>query len=762
MSTSSHALKIRDHEELGNGSLLTEEKIGPLGILFIIFLIATVAFILDYGVLPPVYKEKDKIPAEFRARLDFQYNDPNELRTLRDEAARRARRVYSEAPDWSDGILRDLTELISIVEVAHSASDARDRAARFPKDAQLVEDIYKYNVLLGSRRKLLSTMLLEKIRWSLKTLADNGVLSSEDLIIERNKPGELREIIRLSRRNGELKEERISIEQKLIDVPHAIYELERAGWREGLPRDLERQLIAYFTAHLTNNLILDKEQTCLQIERAKELVGNGDVQIRKNDILLSKGLLIGRSELDKLHHEWAAYKRSLPFRTRMEHWIGLAVLALAMLLTFIFIISRVEEAIFRRRRALVMLGLLVLAALAGVKALLLAGYSMALAPCIFVGMVASLAFGQIVALLTLLGLCLLSAIAEIHWEAVPLEGTVPILTIVMFVGGVSAALPAARLRHRWDLLKYSVGGGLLQFVLAAGMSLLGGSRGSVPITTDAMLALINGPLCGLLVLGSLPVVESLFGILTNIRLFELADLNQPALRRIQLESPGTFAHTLMARNLAEPAAESIGANTRLVSVGMLYHDFGKTLKPEYFIENQMSAEERHRRLRPSVSALLITAHVKDGLELAYEYGLPQRLVAFIPEHHGTTLVSYFYHSAKKDAASVTDAANANSSTSETVQEAFFRYPGPKPQSRETAIAMLADTVEAATRTLNNPSAARLRSFAHELIMEKMLDGQLDECDMTFADLAKIEAAFLRVLVTRFHSRIPYPGQKDQI
>jgi putative nucleotidyltransferase with HDIG domain len=235
-------------------------------------------------------------------------------------------------------------------------------------------------------------------------------------------------------------------------------------------------------------------------------------------------------------------------------------------------------------------------------------------------------------------------------------------------------------------------------------------------------------------------------------------MNQPALRRIQTDAPGTFAHTLQVRNLAEPAADAIGANTRLVSAGVLYHDLGKTLKPEYFVENQMNAEERHSRLRPSVSTLLITAHVKDGMELAHEYGLPNQIIDFIPEHHGTTLVSYFYHTAKKNAESAENASDTTGHETDTVQEAFFRYPGPKPQSRETAIVMLADTVEAATRTLDNPSAARLRTFIHELIMNKMLDNQLDECDLTFAELMLVEAAFLRVLVSRFHSRIKYPGQ----
>lgn len=346
----------------------------------------------------------------------------------------------------------------------------------------------------------------------------------------------------------------------------------------------------------------------------------------------------------------------------------------------------------------------------------------------------------------------------------------------MMAGGIAAALPSHRLRARWDLLKYGLIGGFVQFVLTMMVCCLGIDwaagvqvnslpfnfteipiRPGFPTLTDAALALVNGPFCGLLMLGSLPLIESLFGILTNIRLLELAQTDHPALRLIQEKAPGTFTHTLAVRSLAEPAAEAIGANRLLVGTGVMYHDIGKVLKPEYFVENQMGAEELHRRLRPSVSALLITAHVKDGIELAREFGLPQQIIDFIPEHHGSTLVTYFYHSAKKQA----EAQGEGDADDTVVQESFFRYPGPKPQSRETAIVMIADTIEAATRTLDDPSPSRLAAFVHELTMAKMLDGQFDECDLTFADLRLIEEAFNRVLVTRFHSRVRYPGQADE-
>ena len=761
---SSKNKKLRDRDESSPGRAFKDDMIGPLGIVFSVLLVAGAVAILDYGVLPPVYREKERPQFNVYSRVSFDYNDPDELKILRTNAEARAPRVYTEDGEWVDKLLRDLNELIGIVDVANSARDARDRAARFPHDADLVEELFKYNDNLGGRREFLSSVLLGKIRFSLRTIAANGVLKDEDLEFERNKPGYPREIVRVTGiQNGPDKtqksESRLRVRvEKLRNIVSAVDEFRRASWRESMPSDLERLIFQHLYPRFMNNLKMDAVQSEIELQKARSLVDTGAVRVKEHDVILNKDQPIRRSDLERLHEEYRAYKASLTPEARVGHIAGLATMVTALFIMFLCVATRIQEGIFLRRRALVMLGLLLLAALCAVKALVLAGFSIALAPFVFVGIVASLAFGQSIALLTLFALCILTEFAEVRWLAFPLDAGVPALNLALMAGGIAAALPAERLRDRWDILSFAALGGIVQGFLAVGLSQLGDGWTGVPTLTDALLALANGPGCGLLVLGSLPLIESLFGILTNIRLFELADMNQPALKRIQMEAPGTFAHTLQVRFLAEPASDAIGANTRLVSAGVLYHDLGKTLKPEYFVENQMDAETLHRRLRPSVSALLITAHVKDGVELAREFGLPQKVIDFIQEHHGTTLVSYFFNSAKKSAQ-----AEAHVSGSvDAVQEAFFRYPGPKPQSRETGIVMLADTVEAASRTLDNPSAARLSVFVHELIMNKMLDGQLDECGLTFADLALIEDTFMRVLVTRFHSRIRYPNQEAEL
>jgi len=775
-----------------------DESIGPLGVIFCGLLVAAAVYILDYGVLPPVYREGSRPTANVTARLDFKYNDPNELSRLRDEAAEKAPRVYVADPQWVDNLVAPLTNLISVVEVAQTPQDLRDRTASNPQDAQLVEELYRAHQEMGERRKFLSSVMLGRIKSSLQVIAGDdlpgslpgGIVNKADLEFERNKRGEHREIIRVTPMPGNKvadaaknpgKQQFVPVE-RLRSVEMAADEFHRLSWKESLPRrQLEEQIWAHLSARMVPSLTLDTVQTELRKEMAQEAVGQGLVAVKQGDVILSKDKLkIPRADLEKLHAEYRAFKKSQPIEARVKHLLGLAAVVFATLLIFLFVTSRAEPGLLRRRRALIMLGLMMLSGVAVSRLLMLAGFSGVLTPFVFIGIVASLAFGQVVTLLALFSLCVMTTLAGVRWEAYPVEGGIPALGLALMAGGIAAALPAQRLRDRWDILKNGAIGGLVQGILVAGVAFLGeglngpatdvfGSldidhfallspRAGVPTLVDSMIALASGPLFALIVLGSLPVIESFFGILTSIRLFELADMNRPALKRIQLEAPGTFAHTLQVRFLAEPASDAIGTNTRLISAGVLYHDLGKVLKPEYFVENQMDAPERHRRLRPSVSALLITAHVKDGIELAHEYGLPQQIIDFIPEHHGTTLVSYFFHSAKKKAES--EEQTGEGGGSEAVQEAFFRYPGPKPRSRETAIVMLADTVEAASRTLDNPSAARLSAFVHELIMDKMLDGQLDECSLTFAELTQIEEAFVRVLVTRFHSRVRYPGQPE--
>ena len=245
------------------------------------------------------------------------------------------------------------------------------------------------------------------------------------------------------------------------------------------------------------------------------------------------------------------------------------------------------------------------------------------------------------------------------------------------------------------------------------------------------------------------VFERSFSITTDLTYLELSDTNRPLLKEFSVKAPGSFNHSLQVANLAEAAADAIGANALMTRVGALYHDIGKMFKPEYFVENQRAGENPHDHLKPRMSALIIASHVKEGLEIGREYNLPREVLDFIPMHHGTSLIEFFYRRALEEGQGASE-----------IRESEFRYPGPRPVSKETGILMLADSVEAASRSLDNPSHKRLESLIESLFAARVQDRQLDETDLTFAELNRIKATFLSMLLGMYHIRVKYPEQRS--
>ena len=259
-----------------------------------------------------------------------------------------------------------------------------------------------------------------------------------------------------------------------------------------------------------------------------------------------------------------------------------------------------------------------------------------------------------------------------------------------------------------------------------------------------LIILVNSLISGVIVLGVLPVFEYFLQTVTNISLLELADTHHPILQRMILEAPGTYHHSLIVGNLSDTACTTIGANGLLARIGAYYHDIGKLQKPEYFIENQQIKKNLHDALSPTMSKLIIMNHVKEGLELAKKYSLSPIIWDFIQQHHGNSLVYYFYRRALE-----------GKEEDQEVTEEGFRYPGPKPNTKETAIVLLADSVEAATRNLKDPTPAKIEETVHKVINNKFIDGQLDECELTLKDIEKTSIVFTKMLSGIYHSRINY-------
>jgi hypothetical protein len=323
------------------------------------------------------------------------------------------------------------------------------------------------------------------------------------------------------------------------------------------------------------------------------------------------------------------------------------------------------------------------------------------------------------------------------------------LGLITLISGIISSFLVIGARRRSQIIRAGFFVGLVQMVCLFFIQAF-----KVNQPEAYMVLFMNGFISGIIVAGILPIFEYLFKVVTNISLLELSDFNHPLLRLMILKAPGTYHHSLVVGNLAEQACEAVvGANSLLARVGAYYHDIGKIEKAEYFSENQNPALSKHDELAPSMSKLVITNHVKEGVELARKYRLNQKIIDFIQQHHGTSIVYYFYRRALESA--------EQEQQVEEVQEEGFRYFGPKPGTKETAIVLLADSVEAACRSIKTPTHSKVEEVVHKVINNKFIDGQLDECDLTLRDLERISSVFVRILDSIYHTRVTYPERDSE-
>ncbi|TWT74091.1 HD family phosphohydrolase [Allorhodopirellula solitaria] len=345
--------------------------------------------------------------------------------------------------------------------------------------------------------------------------------------------------------------------------------------------------------------------------------------------------------------------------------------------------------------------------------------------------------------------------------------------VVMMAACTSCTLLTGRIHSRTHLITVAILSAVITMLTTIGVGIVAGqtlASGSPGEGQEALF--LGGPLrlvltglvseagwAGLCIVvsalamtGLLPLVEKAFGVQTDLSLLELSDASHPLLRRLAQRAPGTYNHSINVASIAESAADAIGANGLLVRVGAYFHDIGKMFKPEYFIENQSAGINQHDSLQPAMSTLVIIAHVKDGADLARNHHLPEPIIDFILQHHGTTLVEYFYREAAR--------RSEEDPNRESVSDKDFRYPGPKPQTLEAAVLMLADTVESASRTLVDPTPARISNLVEAIAQKKVADGQFDECGLTFSQLHRVRQSLVKSLTAIYHARVKYPGQQS--
>lgn len=478
------------------------------------------------------------------------------------------------------------------------------------------------------------------------------------------------------------------------------------------------------------NMVFDSNATNDKMQAAEKEVQ--PVKIKRNQLIVKKSEVITAREITILRNlGLLEQQKKIDFLL----YVGIGVIVVLFEGLFVIYLYKYASDIFNDNGKLLLLGMVSVLLLLFAKFASVYNVTGYLIPMAFVSMLISILLNPRVALV--LSIMLSGFIAFMTGYNID-------ILIIALIGGCAGAITVSKMHQRNDLLIAGLLVGLADTLGILGIGLIN-SADFLQVFIQSFLGMLNGALSAVFTLGLLPFCETSFGIVTSIKLLELSNPNQPVLKRLLFEAPGTYHHSILVGNLAEAAVDAIGGNSLLARVGSYYHDIGKLKRPYFFKENQISNNNPHDKIAPSLSTLIITSHIKDGIEIAKQYRLPGIIKDVIQQHHGTTLVKYFYIKAVND-----------NDAHDEVTETQFRYDGPKPQNRETAIVMLADTVEAAVRSIPSPSKAKIEETVKKLIKEKIEDGQLDECPITLKDINKITSAFLKALNGIYHDRVEYP------
>lgn len=517
------------------------------------------------------------------------------------------------------------------------------------------------------------------------------------------------------------------------------------AWVKNLIRDnfgnsvLSDRLGEWLLPRLSTTLTLDAEESRRRQESAKTLVKERFKSYEPGTVLAQAGKPITPESLTLLKADHEEYVSELGLTRRIERSAAVFGLIAALYVLCGYYIY------FRDPVLLVDLGQFFMLLASTVAVVAAVGWTTPdpwraeLIPLLVFAMTFGIAYHRDVALVLAMSAAGIVSMTggEGLGEFVILTGT-----------AASAVLQLSQIRTRSKLIRVGMISAATAFLLTLGMSLFDeqplGQTVLIAAGRNALWTLLTG----FLMTGLLPYVERVFGVLTDISLLELGDASHPLLQELVRRAPGTYNHSINVASLAEAAAETIGARGLLVRVGAYFHDIGKMLKPDYFVENQGLQANRHENLLPAMSTLIIIAHVKDGADLARQHRLPEAIIDFIEQHHGTTLVEYFYRRAnQQQSESDPDAAE--------VPENSYRYPGPKPQTVEAAVLMLADSVEGASRTLVEPTPSRIENLVEQIAMNKLMDGQFDECGLTLQQLRQIEDSLIKSLTAVYHGRVKY-------
>jgi putative nucleotidyltransferase with HDIG domain len=674
-----------------------------------------------------------------------------------DEAATREVRMAarSAAPAVYDFDSRPLSDAIMVIRRTFSLgrealAEARERRGDAPLSRADMRGLLTHSEEVPAPPEALAYLgengfgsdIEERLVTALRAAFVHRIVGSKTLLSRG-----ARVTLRDTRSGREWKEEGL---EEVLSLDEA-REVATSTLRAAASADEERSLIPFLSDVVTPNLILNGALTEARREEAAERIEPLIVRIPKGKMLLRRGELVSEDAARTLEGFHTARREGSSGRALLGNLL-FTTLLLFFMSRYVFFYQRSyrrERHLFALMVVVMVIGLIVDRAFMWiVEHVVDTLQMMPYADPSFYRFMMPMAAGAM--LMTLLGNARIGMAFALFY--VPVFGMMmewdPPLLLFCLVSNLAAIYGITAYRRRTALIRAGILlGGVNAMTVLALQSVIGQTPPVSHLVFQMGCGFTGGVLVAALVSFVLPMLETFFNILTDVRLLELSNLNNPLLRRLAVEAPGSYNHSVIVGTLAEAAAESIGANALFCRVAAYYHDVGKMLKPQYFIENQRESINRHDALSPHMSALVIASHVKEGYELARSYGLPQQVLDIIPQHHGTRKINFFYQKAKK---------SENPEVDE-VRESDYRYPGPKPQTKEAAIFMLSDSIEAAARTLDDPSPARFKGLIRKIVSDVVLDEQFAQCDLTFSDLEKVSNAFLKTLSSIYHHRIDYPG-----
>ncbi|MDP8262929.1 MAG: HDIG domain-containing protein [Candidatus Ancaeobacter aquaticus] len=678
-------------------------------------------------------------PTDIYATTDFRFTDEDMTEALRLKASENVIPVYS---------INDEEIKVANEKIKKFFSDIAPIAANidlsFDDKLEQAKSISGINISDEDLAVLLITdditSISDKCVSLYGSLMKQGILSKTDKVKMYQDVGDRINI--LDSETGHLRLTPVSSVISMEDIDN--YLLWQAKKQFSNSRFI-RSIVNYLGNYVDVNLVFDKGKTEELQESAKDNVKKQYDYVKKGQIIIRKGEEIKKRHIAELK---ALAETEMLAESKKGKWlyrIGIVLITILLVIFFTEYMRVYEGRLFQDNAKLFLIVIIFLATLVVSKFVLYINeqIELPLLKYIIVVPCASILFALLINQRVSLILTVVLSVFLALMNAQRLD-----FALLSLAGGVAAIFISRTTKHRWQVMRIGLVVALTNVMLICAFQLIGNFSLHVFIN-QAISGVIAGLVCAILAAFFIPLLEYIFNIPTDLKLLEYLDLNHPLLKEMVLKAPGTYHHCLMVGNLAEAASAAIGANPLLAKVGAYFHDIGKLLKPEYYSENEAYGKSFHQGLNPSMSSLIILSHVKDGADLARKYKLPKVITDILQEHHGTSLVYYFYKKAESIA-----------TEGDIVEEESYRYKGPKPHSKESGIVLFADAIEAASRSIDKPTPSRLENLIKEIINNKINDEQLDECDLTLKEINTIAETFLRVLVAIYHSRIKYPKEEN--